>query len=232
VAVAVLLDNFIQASAQIEDEEKVGALSQQREMARVPHPLDPIMEHLSQDYIDDEDLSRRIRDLFKVGCPAAVGPIPAPCLRGLGLKFDADPGFASLELTSACQCERSDSPDRVAFLCDSCDSCVTLQAMDADLIYTIYTLFADAGRGRVAVHQLRRALLAAAAARLQSPRAHHDVGLRNPHAERHPVQRKWGDESRRIRAGDATAPAPLRAGSGDALRDFTSRPSFQRNVKK
>jgi hypothetical protein len=77
VAVAVLLDNFIQASAQIEDEEKVGALSQQREMARVPHPLDPVMERLSQDYIDDEDLSRRIRDLFEVGRPAAVGPGPA-----------------------------------------------------------------------------------------------------------------------------------------------------------
>ena len=66
MAVAVLLDNFIQASAHIEDEEKEDAMRKQREAAWVSHPLDPVMEQLSRDYVDDEDLSRRIQDLFVV----------------------------------------------------------------------------------------------------------------------------------------------------------------------
>ena len=54
-------------------------MRKQREAARVSHPLDPVMEQLSRDYVDDEDLSRRIQDLFKVNCPPAAGIIFAPC---------------------------------------------------------------------------------------------------------------------------------------------------------
>ena len=63
---AVLLDNFIQASAQIEDEERETAHREQKEAARVSQPLDPLLERLSRDYVDDEDLSRRLVELFQV----------------------------------------------------------------------------------------------------------------------------------------------------------------------
>lgn len=66
VAVAVLLDNFIQASARIEEEEQREAARQHKEAARVNYPLDPLLEQLSRDYTDDADLSSRLLDLFKV----------------------------------------------------------------------------------------------------------------------------------------------------------------------
>ena len=62
----MLLDNFIQASAQIEDEERDGALCRQREEARVLRPLDPLLERLSRDYASDEDLAQRLLKLFQV----------------------------------------------------------------------------------------------------------------------------------------------------------------------
>ncbi len=66
VAVAVLLDNFIQASAKIEQDDQDNSIRQQKAASRMRYPLDPLLEKLSKDYLDDADLSIRLLDLFKV----------------------------------------------------------------------------------------------------------------------------------------------------------------------
>jgi hypothetical protein len=66
VAVAVLLDNFIQASAKIEQDDQDDSIRQQRAASRMRYPLDPLLEKLSKDFSDDADLSVRLLHLFKV----------------------------------------------------------------------------------------------------------------------------------------------------------------------
>ena len=63
---AVLLDNFIQASAKIEQDDQDDSIRQQKAASRMRYPLDPLLEKLSKDYSDDADLSVRLLDLFKV----------------------------------------------------------------------------------------------------------------------------------------------------------------------
>ncbi len=63
---AVLLDNFIQASAKIEQDDQDDSIRQQKAASRMRYPLDPLLEKLSKDYADDADLSARLLDLFKV----------------------------------------------------------------------------------------------------------------------------------------------------------------------
>jgi hypothetical protein len=66
VAVAVLLDNFIQASAKIEQDDHEDSIRLQKAASRMRYPLDPLLEKLSKEYSDDADLSVRLLDLFKV----------------------------------------------------------------------------------------------------------------------------------------------------------------------
>ena len=62
----MLLDNFIQASAKIEQDAQENSIRQQKTASRMRYPLDPLLEKLSIDYSDDADLSTRLLDLFKV----------------------------------------------------------------------------------------------------------------------------------------------------------------------
>ena len=66
VSQAVLLDNFVQATARIEGAERGEALQRQRLERRLENPLDPLLERLVRDHVDDGDLSARIRAVFKV----------------------------------------------------------------------------------------------------------------------------------------------------------------------
>ena len=63
---AVLLDNFVQATARIEGAERGEARQRQRLERRLENPLDPLLERLVRDHVDDSDLSARIRAVFKV----------------------------------------------------------------------------------------------------------------------------------------------------------------------
>lgn len=62
----MLLDNFIQASASIEEEEQRESARKRKEAARISFPLDPLLERLADEYTDDADLSTRLQDLFTV----------------------------------------------------------------------------------------------------------------------------------------------------------------------
>ena len=66
VSIAVLLDNFLTASNSMKFEEASAALQEKQMAKQLKNPLDPLLLRISKDYIDDEDLSTRLRDLFKV----------------------------------------------------------------------------------------------------------------------------------------------------------------------
>jgi hypothetical protein len=66
VSQAVLLDNFVQATARIEGAERGEARQRQRLERRLENPLDPLLERLVRDHVDDCDLSARIHAVFRV----------------------------------------------------------------------------------------------------------------------------------------------------------------------
>ena len=61
----MLLDNFVMATAQIEAQEQERERRERRLAARLQHPLDALLEKLTSEYVDDEDLSARIRAVFQ-----------------------------------------------------------------------------------------------------------------------------------------------------------------------
>ena len=62
VSVAVLLNSFIMSSEKAEVLERKVALKARK----ITHTLDPLMSSLTQDYVDDADLSDKLRKLFEV----------------------------------------------------------------------------------------------------------------------------------------------------------------------
>ena len=59
---AVLLNSFIMSAEKAETRERKEAL----DARKIVHILDPLMSSLTQDYVDDADLSDRLRLLFDV----------------------------------------------------------------------------------------------------------------------------------------------------------------------
>ncbi len=66
VSVAVLLDNFVTASAKIEDGEKRQELEEKRRRQQTRNPLEPLLKKLAKEYVDDADLSDKLRCLYQV----------------------------------------------------------------------------------------------------------------------------------------------------------------------
>jgi phage gp29-like protein len=66
--VAVLLDNFITASAETQQEKEHERISDMVSRRLFGNALDPLLEQLAQEYTDDADLSARLQSLFKVIC--------------------------------------------------------------------------------------------------------------------------------------------------------------------
>ena len=61
MSVAVLIDNFIISSKKSEIAERKEALNARKMI----HILDPLMSSLTQHYVDDADLSDRLKLLFQ-----------------------------------------------------------------------------------------------------------------------------------------------------------------------
>jgi hypothetical protein len=67
VSVAILLDKFVQASSAAEEEKASRAMQAiKKSMEYHKNTLDPLLAKLALDYVDDADLSNRLRSLFKV----------------------------------------------------------------------------------------------------------------------------------------------------------------------
>ena len=62
MSVAVLIDNFILSSKKTENLERKEALNARKNV----YVLDPLLANLTQEYVDDADLSDRLRRLFEV----------------------------------------------------------------------------------------------------------------------------------------------------------------------
>ncbi len=63
---AVLLDNFVTASLKMQDEERQRALNETKGRRKISCTLDPLLERLARDFVDDADLSARLHSLFRV----------------------------------------------------------------------------------------------------------------------------------------------------------------------
>ena len=66
VSIAVLLDNFLSASENLKQEEHRRHIQERQLEKHFQNPLDPLILRLSKDYINEEDLSSRLKELFKV----------------------------------------------------------------------------------------------------------------------------------------------------------------------
>ncbi len=65
---AVLLDNFVTASIRMNEEEREKQLAESKSRKTINSTLDPLLERLASDFIDNADLSCRLQNLFKVIC--------------------------------------------------------------------------------------------------------------------------------------------------------------------
>ena len=71
VSIAVLLDNFHSANKQLKVNKTMETMRQIQREKQLTNPLDPLLLRLSKDFTDEADLSKRIKELFKVAakCP-------------------------------------------------------------------------------------------------------------------------------------------------------------------
>lgn len=74
VSVAILLDNFLAASNALKMEKELRVIQRKQTRKQLKNPLDPLLLRLSKDYTNEADLSKRLRELFKVGRGSARGP--------------------------------------------------------------------------------------------------------------------------------------------------------------
>ncbi len=73
VSIAVLLENFQAASKAMRLRRKAD-LDKKRKANALSNPLSPLLQRLSQDFVDEADLTKRIRQLFKAS--ASCHPTP------------------------------------------------------------------------------------------------------------------------------------------------------------
>jgi hypothetical protein len=65
----VLLDNFVSASSAIEEEEAQILLENKKLRKMVRNPLEPLLKKIAREFIDDSDLTIKLRHLYKVCLP-------------------------------------------------------------------------------------------------------------------------------------------------------------------
>ncbi len=63
---AVLLDNFIGASTQMEIDEKLAHAEQKQREQQMKNPLEPLLLKLAREFSDNQDLSDRLQCLYEV----------------------------------------------------------------------------------------------------------------------------------------------------------------------
>ncbi len=81
---AVLLDNFVTASSMIEEEENQRILEEKRRRHLAKNPLEPLLQKIAKEFLDDSDLSNKLSHLYKVA-PRGVASLQ----RALGSRCEA-----------------------------------------------------------------------------------------------------------------------------------------------
>ncbi len=66
VSVAVLLDNFINTTGNIEQEEEFRKSNETRKLEQLENPLEPLLDQISNKFLSDNDLNDTLLLLFKV----------------------------------------------------------------------------------------------------------------------------------------------------------------------
>ena len=66
ITLAILVNNFVIISTDNEKEERERIYREKKSQAMITYPLDPLIEYLTKQYVDDADLSDRLQRLFKV----------------------------------------------------------------------------------------------------------------------------------------------------------------------
>jgi hypothetical protein len=93
ITLAILVNNFVIISTDVEKEESERAYREKKSRAMITYPLDPLVEYLTKQYVDDVDLTDRLQRLFKArgvarGTPPSRGgpspPTQPALLRLLG----------------------------------------------------------------------------------------------------------------------------------------------------
>ena len=69
VSVAVLLDNFVTVSMRMENDEKERAAIEKKASSQFQNPLEPLIAKLANEYTSNENLSAKIKTLFRVCIP-------------------------------------------------------------------------------------------------------------------------------------------------------------------
>ena len=77
VSVAVLLENFVAASRRMEEEEKLEHISQRKMLSEFKNPMEPLLAKMAASFVDDADLSNKLKAVYDVRVP--VSPVTA-CL--------------------------------------------------------------------------------------------------------------------------------------------------------
>ncbi len=62
----MLLDNFHTASKALRQQSAAAVAAERQRGRAVSNPLDPLLLRLSEDFSDEADLDRRLRELFRV----------------------------------------------------------------------------------------------------------------------------------------------------------------------
>ena len=68
MSVAVLLDNFIGASTQMELEERLRLTELKAREQQMRNPLESLLMKIAKEFSDSEDLSERLQKLYQVHC--------------------------------------------------------------------------------------------------------------------------------------------------------------------
>jgi hypothetical protein len=62
----VAQDNFVSYTMQAAEQANLDRIAQQKSRLEIPTPLEPLLVGLIKGFVDDADLTRKLRDLYKV----------------------------------------------------------------------------------------------------------------------------------------------------------------------
>ncbi len=59
-------DNFVSYTMQAAEQANLDRIAEQKSRSEIPTPLEPLLVGLVKGFVDDSDLTRKLRDLYKV----------------------------------------------------------------------------------------------------------------------------------------------------------------------